>query len=221
MKFLSTLFIALVLSAELFAPLLAQAQGTFYVSNLGQTPTGNAAVASDAWLAGLFQTGTDSGGYTLNSIQLLMDTASESPNGFTVSLYSFNNGNFEPGSSLGSLAGSTDPSAGGIFTYTASNLTLSPSTDYFIVLTAATPLASGSYYWSAANTSSYDSSDSWILEGGYDSSSDGSSWFLHRTNPLQFAVYATPTPEPSELALGALGTLFLGFRLQKSASKYS
>jgi hypothetical protein len=31
-------------------PLMAQVQGTLYVSNLGQTPTGSASIGSDAWV---------------------------------------------------------------------------------------------------------------------------------------------------------------------------
>ncbi|MGB8369561.1 MAG: choice-of-anchor R domain-containing protein [Limisphaerales bacterium] len=198
----------IILTLVLLLPLMAQAQGTLYVSNLGQAPNGSVAVASDSWVAELFRTGTDSGGYDLNSVQLLMDAALGSPNAFTVLLYS-NNSNFEPGSSLGSLTGS-DPAGGGNFTYTASSITLLPSTFYWIVITSTTPLASGSYYWSLADTFNYSSSNGWGI-GSYDKSSDGSSWVSNRSNPLQFAVDASTIPEPSTLALAGLGLACLSF----------
>ncbi len=100
---------------------MAQAQGTLYVSNLSQTPTGSASIGNDARIAQSIVTGTNPGGYSLNSIQLLMDTASGSPNGFTVSIYSSLNG--LPYQNLGNLVGSI-PSSGGVFAYTASGLEL-------------------------------------------------------------------------------------------------
>jgi hypothetical protein len=207
-----TLLIGLVLVAVQLVHLEAPAQGTLYVSNLGQPSTGNAAVASDAWLAALFQTGTNSAGYVLNSIQLLMTAASGSPNGFSVSLYSFNV-NSGPENRLGSLSGAANPSAGGLFTYTTSSLTLSPSSNYWVVLTAATPVANGSYYWSGANSGVYSSSGGWFLSGGSFFSTDGlsSHWSGSRTGPgpFQLAINATAIPEPSSLVLFGLGGMYL------------
>jgi hypothetical protein len=211
MKFLSTIYIAIgILAAGIFAPSFVQAQGTLYVSNLGQTPTGSAVVGSDSWIAQTIHTGNNPGGYALNSIQLLMDAASGSPSGFAVSIYSTSGGNNPPGSSLGSLGGS-DPATGGIFTYTASDITLSPSTWYLVVVTAATPVAQSAYDWSAANGQTQ--GNGFIIDDTYFSSPDGSSWTFHlRQDVFQLGIYATPVPEPSTLALVALGALFLGFR---------
>src|SRR5664280_720145 len=104
------IFIATVLAADLFASSFVQAQGTLYVSNLGQTPTGSAAIGSDAWVAQTVFTGTNPGGYMLNSVHLLMNAASGTPSGFAVSIYSktgdpyrFNIPGDSPQSSLGSL----------------------------------------------------------------------------------------------------------------------
>ena len=204
------IILILVPAIGLLLPLVVQAQSTLYVSNLGVTSGGSKAVGSDSWLAALFRTGTNAGGYSLDSVQLLMDAASGSPNGFSVLLYSYNNNSSYPGSSLGGLSG-LDPTAGGVFTYTA-NITLSPSTDYFIVLTATTPIANGYYNWSSANNLSYSSSDDWFLGAGYNSSSDGSSWVFTRPAPLQFAVYASEVPEPATYALAGLGLAALSFR---------
>ena len=120
------ILIVIVLTAGLFTSQTMQAQGTLYVSNLGQTSTGSESIGNDSWLAQIFRTGTKSGGYVLNSVQLLMDATSGSPGGFSVSIYS----SLNPANKLGNLSGS-DPSTGGVFTYTASDLILSPSTYYF------------------------------------------------------------------------------------------
>jgi hypothetical protein len=203
-----TMLLAIVIATELFAPSFVQAQGTLYVSNLGQTPTGSAAIASDAWIAQRIITGNNSSGYILNAIQLLMGAASGNPSGFNVSIYSSLSD--EPNNSLGNLVGS-DPSAGGIFTYTASGLTLSPSTVYFIVQTAATPMAQGAYDWSVADSFTQ-GSDVWTIDDFYFSSPDGTSWTEYvRENVFQMAIYATPVPEPSTLGLTALGGLLLAW----------
>jgi hypothetical protein len=190
----------------LFATRLTPAQGTLYVSNLGQTPIGSAAIGSDSWIAQRIITGTDASGYILNSIQLLMDAASGSPGGFNVSIYSSLGG--EPHNNLGSLIGS-DPSAGGIFTYNASGITLLPSADssptfYFVVVTTATPVAQGAYDWSAANSFT-EGSGGWCIDDGYFTSANGSSWTLiGRQDVFQLAINATAVPEPATLSLAGM-----------------
>ena len=207
--------LSLILGIGFLQPLMTPAQGTVYLSNLGQAPIGYSVAASDAWLAGAFKTGSNTGGYSLNTVQLLMNTASGSPGGFSVSLYTFNNSNFHPGTNLGSLNGS-EPVSGGLFTYSSSSIALSPSTFYFIVITAATPISVGSFGWTIANSASYTSSDGWILASGYDVSSDGLSWSLHRSTPLQFGVSATAIPEPATISLVAIGVLALGLCRRKT-----
>jgi hypothetical protein len=96
-------------------------------------------------------------------------------------------------------------------------MTLSANTVYFIVLTSATPVANGAYDWSYSS-SSYNPSGGWqapVAGFAVDNyqSSDGSNWnLLHLQDYAQFAITATPVPEPSALALGALGGLLLGCR---------
>ncbi len=206
------IILTLVPAFGLLLPLMAQAQDAIYLSNLGESSTGSAAVASDTWLAQPFITGTNSRGYTLDSIQLLMDAASGNPSDFAVSLYKYPR---LPTVFLGSLIGSINPSTDGLFTYAASNLVLSPATGYCIVLTAATPIANGYYNWSIANDTGYSSSDGWGFVGGYLSSTSGSSWNYIGSDPVQFAVYATPIPEPAMYALAGLGLAALSFRRRK------
>ena len=211
------------LAVGLSAPLAAQAQGTIYLSNLGQPSVGSAAVASDAWIAQLFITGTNSNGYTLNSIQLLTGGATGSPSGFSVMIYNsspshppFNPSSTAPVNSLGSLSG-PDPSVGGVFAYRASGITLSPGTLYFVVLAAATPVSQGSYVWQHAdNTIILNPTDPWQLHDIYYGSSDGSSWSLHlRQGVFQLALDATAVPEPATYVLAGLGLICLNFWRRK------
>jgi len=208
---------AAILGAELLLAQIASGQGTTYISNLGQPPIGSGAVGNDSWLAQPFTTGTNSFGYALDSVQLLMDAASGSPSGFTASIYS-SPGNGAPGSNLGSLTGS-DPAAGGLFSYAASGLVLSPGTYYFVVVTAATPIAQGAYQWSAADSFGRifkAPGDPWTIPDGYYSSTNGSSWTSQaRQNIFQFAVNGTGVPEPTVYSLAALGLTLLGLRWRR------
>jgi hypothetical protein len=214
----------------LFIPQITQAQGTTYLSNLGEPSTGSVSVGSDSWLAVAFFTGTNVSGYSLNSIQLAMTDASGNPSGFTVMLCGFNG---LPGSSLGTLSGSTDPSTAGIYTYTpAANLTLLPRAGYSIVLTAGTAVADGAYGWSYgsyAGNNTYNQSGGWgtfvdvYALGEIYTSTDGLSWGMHAngffSNP-QFAINATAVPEPNILSLLGLGGLGFLWHRRKAKTVY-
>ena len=192
------------LIVNLFIEKMAQAQGTVYVSNLGQTTTGSAPIGSDAWIAQGFFTGDNPSGYVLNSVQLQLDATSGSPSGFTVSLYN-NHLNGQPYNYLGSLSGSPNPSDAGLFTYTASDLLLSSSSEYLVVVADATPVAQGSYDWSAVSGLT-DGIDNWKIFGSYYSSSDdGLSWQTSRQYTFQLAIDATAVPEPSPWILCLAG----------------
>ena len=185
-----------------------QAQGTIYLSNLGQTSTGSSPVGNDSWIASEIMTGANAGGYALDSIQLEMADASGNPTGFTAAIYSETGvSGFVPGTSLCVLNGSIDPSNSGIYTYTsAPSIMLSPSTIYFIVLTAGTAIGNGAYEWNLTGPNLYNPIDGWRAGGIWDSS-DGSHWSYHSGSP-QFALGATPVPEPGVLGLFVLGSLF-------------
>jgi hypothetical protein len=91
------------------------------------------------------------------------------------------------------------------------------------VLTAGTTTANGSYSWAFANTSSYQPVNSWTATVTL-SSSDGSSssWTRLGSNPnydySEFALNATPVPEPGVIGLLALGGLLMGYRGWKATA---
>jgi len=188
-------------------PQLIQAQGTIYLSNLSLSSVGSLAIGSDSWYASLFETGSNSSGYLLNSIQLAMMDASGNPNDFDVMVYTVVGfSGAEPGSSLGALDGSANPSTTGIYTYTDdSSIALSPNTQYFIVVTAGTSTATGAYEWSHAGTYSYNPVGGWVTFANAFYSNNGSSWSSGSSGDLQFTINASAIPEPSAWTLLLLG----------------
>jgi hypothetical protein len=187
----------------------SHSQGTTTcVSSLGQPAAGSESVGSDSWVATLFGTGNNSGGYALNSVQLAMTPALGAPGGFTAMLYSVSaSGAILPLNSLGALNGPGDPEGGGVYTYTASGLMLSPSTDYFIVLMADTPISSGAYAISLV-TFPPNLIGGWAASGFVGiSSDDGSSWNF-TPGYVQSAFTASAVPEPSVVWLFGLSGLF-------------
>ena len=199
-------------------------QGTVYISNLAQPSSGSVAVGSDLWVAHEFITGSNPGGYILDSVQLAMQPASGAPNSFSVMLYG--NGapylGAAPGkTSLGTLTGSSmDPITTGLYTYTASGLTLAPSQAYFIVATAGTPLASGAFAWSVENTSYPSSSGGWGTTVLAFTSSDGLTWNSPVADDLQFSLTATDVPEPDTVVLlGLPGVLFFAWRRWRASAQ--
>jgi hypothetical protein len=200
----------------LLAPQIIQAQGTTYLSNLEQPSAGSFAAGSNSWLAATFGTGTNAGGYVINSIQLAMSNASGNPSGFQVRVYAAAGGGGYPGTLLGTLNGSLDPVTAGIYTYTpTATLTLPISGPYDIVLTAGTAVGNGAYEWSVAGMNSYNPSGGWNTlggtAGGVLTSSNGSpsSWILNGSAFPQFAIDATAVPEPGVLSLFVLGGFLL------------
>lgn len=204
------------LATALLSPHAAQAQGTtLYLSSLSQTYTGSAAVGSDSWLTDRFSTGSNPGGYTLDSVQLGMADASANPSGFAAMLYSSTGlpAGIFPGSNLGTLLGPASPSIAGVYSYTpAASLRLSPGTDYFVVLTAATAVASGAFNWGLSAYPPTTAGAGWGEGNGVFRSANGASGWSAAGPYLgtaQFAIYATAIPEPGALSLALLGGLLL------------
>jgi hypothetical protein len=219
--------IKFLLVMGVFASLqFAGAQGTVtYLSNLGHTPDGSNPVGSDSWIAAGFITGANASGYALDSVQLAIAGASGMPSGFSASLYSANTlGGISPGNSLRTLSGPANPSATGTYTYVPTSGTmLFADTAYFIVVTAGTTTADGAYQWDFMNASTYQSTDGWSGSVSWGSSSGApSSWRGLGTGSQfeysQFAINATPAPEPGVVGLMAVGGLVVGWRRWKARS---
>jgi hypothetical protein len=212
----------IVLAVALLSSQIIQAQGTTYMSNLGQFTDGSLAVGSDSWVGNEFVVGTNAGGYVLNSVQLQMAAASGNPGGFTVMLYENYAGPIPFGDPVLSnifitLIGPTNPSTAGIYTYTPpASLKLSQGYIDSIVVTAGTAVANGSYNWSEGLPFSTGFGlDGWRTSDTIAQSSDGGSTWSNSFSSIiypEFAINATAVPEPCVLGLLALGGLLSGLR---------
>ncbi len=148
----------------LLAPKMLPAQGTIYLSNLEQSSVGSLAVGSNSWVAGLFVTGQNPGGYVLNSVELAMANAVGNPSGLQVMIYSSGGGGYSPPAIyVGTLESSLDPVSAGVYTFTPSTpITFSPGGGYSIVLTSGTAVADGAYEWSYGGTNFYNPTGGWF-----------------------------------------------------------
>ena len=101
------------------------------VSNMNQTTSGTANSTSQDG-AQAFTTGTNSFGYTLESVQISLTVGGSPFPAHTVSIWTESSNN--PGSSLGTLT-NPDPVVNGVNTYTTTDgISLSAGTTYFIVV---------------------------------------------------------------------------------------
>ena len=200
--------IILITSVFLLGALITRTCGDLWVSNLDQFPIGSAAVGSDFWIAQTFYIDiTDSNQYALDAVQLLMNPAVGSPDGFAVSIFSAPSDG-PPQDYLGSLAGPAAPTAGGIYTYTASGITLPGTGFYFALVTISTPTNQGSFNWSASD--SFTRNGSWYINSVYYTSSDGVNWQENsRDEVFQIAIHATIVPEPATVWLLGAGLFSL------------
>jgi hypothetical protein len=198
------------LAFGLCARLSTQAQGTTYVSNLGTPFSGSVSAATDSWAGVEFRAGSNAGGYYLDSVQLEMTAAIGSPNAFNVMIYrDVGLVGPHPGVNLATLSGSANPSLAGVYSYTpTSQLVLTPATSYYIIVTAGTPAADGAYQWGYAATYSYNLLERWNTSP-YQRSADGSAWYYLPGIFPEFAINATPVPEPYSAGLLIAGVLCL------------
>jgi len=195
--------ILVLVGLGLLAQQSAQSQGEVnYFSNLSGPSIGAITNASQ-WTG--FITGNNSGGYILNGIQLGMSDSIGTPDSFSVSVYQRTNfsgagANPSDASYVGSLSGFW-PLKAGVYSYTpTSEIFLLPNSDYVLSESGS---GNGSFAWSMTHTSYSISSGGWS-GGGY------------LVSP-QFAIFATPIPEPSVGEFFVLGGLcFLIFRLVRT-----
>ena len=142
------------------------------VSNVGQTAGGNVNVTATQSQAQGFTTGSDSGGYTLGSVELAVSSFSGTASDITVSIYSESSGN--PGTLVHTLTTPASISTP-VTTFTApSGTTLAAGTTYYVVVsttgsgitlsrTSATAEDTGGVSgWSIADSRRYLGSGAWI-----------------------------------------------------------
>lgn len=203
------LFIALF---TLALPALLLAQGTLYFSNLSQ-PVSGYLIGNGAQP---FTTGLASNGYILNSVTILMGNWLGGASNFVVSICDDNNG--QPGTSLGTLSGNSDPESAGQYIYSAQGILFTASSIYWIVGSSDVAPSSGlfppgGYVWQLTSSSAYTSSDGWSI------STVNSMGILC----LQFSINATPTPEPCAFALVglAIGLMLVMGRRSKCYALFS
>ncbi|MGH7993282.1 MAG: choice-of-anchor R domain-containing protein [Limisphaerales bacterium] len=208
-------FLLLTATLGTFVPRNLPAQ-ILYVSNLANADDSGVVCDGSSWDAAEFTTGGNLNGYSLDSIQIAIDgILVVDGSGFSLSLYSNNSG--QPGSSVGVLSGSSNPSVAGNYTYTASGVTLSASTSYWVVGDAATAFPNGSFLWGDTTSPAYTSSGGWSINNATrDISHDGgSTWTATGVSLLRFSVTATAVPEPQSFALAGLGLTLVFFRRRK------
>lgn len=198
-----------ILSASCLLCLLnTPTQGTLVVSNLEQTPVGNAAIGADSWIAqAFFFRASAANLYRLDSVQLRMNSANGVASNFEVSLYSapVGAGVAAPEEFLGPLDGPSEPSTSGLYSYTSTGIELSGNILYFVVATSSTPTAQGAYNWSVTDGAAQNGV--WVVPSNWNySSSDGLTWEPHlQEGAFQMAIYATVVPEPTTGVLLGLG----------------
>jgi hypothetical protein len=175
------------------------------------------------WMAQPFVTGSNSAGYTLTSVSLVLDVAKlpasgggdDGPTGgpLYVSIYSSSGSGVGGPLTDGLLMGSLNPSSGNDTWTPASGSTvvLAPSTEYWLV--ATTSATATEYAWGIALNQETEGDIGWSIPGGYDvSNNQGGTWSATPNDTLFSlgAAEVTAAPEPQTwtcllLALGALG----------------
>lgn len=191
-----------------FIPELSPAQGVVYLNNTGNTVAGYWAMGRDASAVGAeFQTGSNEGGYAVNTLQLLFGTPTGNPQltTFTIELCADNSG--APGSVIYYFDPGQNPLAAGLNTFTATPNTLFPNNDglsansdyWLLILVTGGQLGPDAYNLSFTTDTAIVSPDGWMNVGNIASSQGGL--------PM-FTLDATAVPEPSSFTL--LAMTFMG-----------
>lgn len=201
-------------------PLRLAAQGTTtFISYLDLPSRGTLPIASNAWLAEGFRTGTNALGYRLDKIEVAMGGAEGSPNGFRLAIYS--ESWRVPQSLLWTLSGPSSPIEAGTYAYFGPDIVLPPRTAFFIVASSSQPVSVGSYQWSFYGLPLvYRGEDNW---GPFTSvqSLNGGVW-VNMTGTIggfRYAIYGTAIPEPSAWLVFGLGGGLLFWSLRRRADQ--
>ena len=181
------------------------------VSNLSETASGNNPTNINwtgggsfrANVANSFRTGSNSSGYTLESVTVKFAATNGTPGALTVAIYAHNTSNLSPtGNTAVATLNGSNPSTADDYTFTCSgSCTLSASTTYWVVMYSASGGYTSNYYsltWTASNNQTNEpSSEAWQIgdtaKRGSGSSINTVSWNnVSPAEAVKFKVVATP-----------------------------
>ena len=186
-------------TANLLATASAFTTSGVSVSNLGETTGLDGAQVgqigtNNTRKATGFRTGSNSGGYTLDSVTVKVNSVLGAPTSYTVAIHAVSAGN--PNSTaLHTLTGSA-PTGAGEYTYNCSgSCSLDASTDYFLVLSATGNIGLNSYEHSSTtsdNQTNTPSGGGWLIADVLKSKTNNAAWNDHVGGAtLRFKVAAT------------------------------
>ncbi|MCS1417396.1 MAG: hypothetical protein M2R46_05150 [Verrucomicrobia subdivision 3 bacterium] len=189
---------------------------SFAVSNLGQRSAGTGAVGMVDPSTTSFTVGPPPEGFTgwtLDKITMAARSTRGNPSGFEARILNDDSGS--PGLLDSPLATLTGPDPRGIQDYdfvppAGTTISLEPETTYWLAYTSAGLPSNDNHYtsrWTNSVSEDAGTLSGWSIGDDYwwNDLSNGR-WQTHRFGgntriPLQFSVFATPVPEPSEYAL--------------------
>ena len=170
------------------------------VSNLDQTKDSVAYVGRDLWgnssSAAGFTTGSNSGGYTLQSVTVKMENTVGSPTGLTVAIHASSGGN-PAASATYTLTGPNPPLPNAQNTYSCvGTCSLDAGAEYFLVLSATAPSTGDNYYivetTNSNNETNTPAGAGWSIANVSKYRFDGGNWTdSNSSNTLLFKVAAT------------------------------
>lgn len=176
-------------------------------------------VDSSNWLAQLFSTDSSAASFSVTSVSLALGNAANTSGNFFVSINN-NTGSNLPGTTVGTLSGTANPSTAGTYTFTSAGISLNANTKYWIRVGVSS--GSGSYSWlDTQSFEGFNHTGTWSLFNDFangiptDSYSfnGGSSWNKAYGTPYKFELSAVP--EPTTIGLVAAGLAASAFGLMR------
>ena len=205
---LAALAIAIALASQ---PAGAQNTETTFVSNMDETPShdhliGTSLLTTNFSYANAFTTGSNAGGYTLNSVTAKFNGKTGSPGAISAKIYSsaMQDGYAKPNAALVTLTGN-NPDAAGDYTFTCPSndggCTLSASATYHLAFETTASAAGNNYKWRATSSDDQTSSYGWTIADSVSNKGGAGSWTPNRNlNSGLFSVSATAASAAITLA---------------------
>lgn len=171
----------------------------------GKAQSGTSNISSSVWRGQQFQTGNNSGGYTLGNLVLDMQANTGATKSDLVAQI-FNDSSNLPGSAVATLTYNANDIQINILsnvTFSGGDFFLSANSKYWVVLGSNT---SSNFAWGYTDDdiSPYDPLNARSTTGA-------TSWVDDLTSPYRMIVNATAVPEPGTMALGTIALASGGF----------